>query len=118
MRPFGSKFFSFRADPFSKGEKKEKRKKNNFAGCLPYKSIHSLLTFTTFWANLADDKFIFFLFFPENRIWHFMQMETICIKCHPMETICMKCQILLSGKNKKKYFNMLSDENFTQIVKH
>ena len=26
----------------------------------------------------------------------------------------MKCQILLSGKNKKKYFKMSSAENFTQ----
>ena len=33
------------------------------------------------------------------------------------ETICMKCQILFSGKNKKKYFNMSSAENFTQCAK-
>ena len=30
---------------------------------------------------------------------------------------CMKCQSLLSGKNKKKYFNMLSAETFTQSAK-
>ena len=29
---------------------------------------------------------IVFLFFPENRIWHFMQIVSL-------ETICMKCQI-------------------------
>ena len=33
-----------------------------------------MLTFTTPWANSADDKLIFFLFFAENRIWHFMQI--------------------------------------------
>ena len=27
----------------------------------------------------------------------------------------MKCQILLSRKNKKKYFKMLSAENFTSM---
>ena len=53
------------------------------------------LTFTTLWAFSADDKMmLFFLFFPENRIWHFMQIVSL-------ETICMKCQILISGKNKK-----------------
>ena len=32
------------------------------------------LTFTPPWAYSADDKLkIFFSFFPENRIWHFMQ---------------------------------------------
>ena len=37
-------------------------------------SIHSL-TFTTLWAFSADDKLkIFFLLFPEYRIWHFMQI--------------------------------------------
>ena len=34
---------------------------------------------------------IFLIFFPGNRIWHFI----------PLETICMKCQILFSGKIKK-----------------
>ena len=30
----------------------------------------------------------------------------------------MKCQNLFSGKTKKKYFNMLSAENFTQSAKY
>ena len=31
----------------------------------------SISTFTNFWANSADDKLMmFFLFFPDNRIWH------------------------------------------------
>ena len=29
----------------------------------------------------------------------------------------MKCQILSSGKKEEKYFNMSSDENFTQSAK-
>ena len=34
-----------------------------------------VLTFTTLWADSADDKLmIFFLIFPENRIWHFIQI--------------------------------------------
>ena len=34
-----------------------------------------ILTFTILWAFSADDKLmILFLFFPENRIWHFMQI--------------------------------------------
>ena len=69
-----------------------------------------LLTFTILWANSADDKsMMFFLFFSENRVWHF-------IKLSQMETICMKCQNLFSGKNKKKYFKM-SSEIFTQSAK-
>ena len=31
--------------------------------------------FTTLWANFADDKLmIYFLYFLENRLWHFMQI--------------------------------------------
>ena len=29
----------------------------------------------------------------------------------------MKCQCLFSGKNNKKYFNMSSAENFTQVLR-
>ena len=71
-----------------------------------------LLTFTTLWANSADDKLIISLFRQENRIWHSMQIVS-----NGMETICMKCQNLFSGKNKKTYFNMSSAENFTQSAK-
>ena len=36
--------------------------------------VFGKLIFTTLWANSADDKLVpFFLIFPENRIWHFMQ---------------------------------------------
>ena len=75
------------------------------------------LTFTTLWANSADNNLvILFLFFPENRIWHFMQTVSIGDNLHEisnpvfcqkkkkkkkkkkMETICMKYQILFSAK--------------------
>ena len=37
------------------------------------------LTFTPFWANSANNKFmILFLFFPENRLWHYMQIASLC----------------------------------------
>ena len=54
-------------------------------------------TFTAPCANSADDKLmihVVYLFFPENMIWHFIQIS-------PLETICMKCQNLFSGKGKK-----------------
>ena len=43
------------------------------------------LTFTTLWAFSADDRLmIFFLFFPENRIWHFMQIVSLGDNLHEM----------------------------------
>ena len=37
------------------------------------------------WTNSADDKLmIIFLFFPENRIWHFMQIVSIGDNLHEM----------------------------------
>ena len=39
---------------------------------------NNTLTFTTLWAFSADDRLmIFFLFSPENRIWHFMQIVSL-----------------------------------------
>ena len=32
------------------------------------------LTFTTLWASAHDKGVVFFLFFPENRLWNFMQI--------------------------------------------
>ena len=45
------------------------------------------------WANSADGKLVifFFMFFPENRIWHFMQIVSIGDNLHEI-------QILVSGK--------------------
>ena len=68
--------------------------------------------FSSLRAYSADYKLVrFFLFFPENRIWHFMQIVSIGDKS------CLKCQILFSGKNKKRYFKMSSAQNFTQSGK-
>ena len=40
-----------------------------FLGDFSYKMIRLHLTFTTLWANSADNKLVlFFLFFQENRI--------------------------------------------------
>ena len=40
--------------------------------------IKRCFTFTTLWANSADDRSMtFFLFFPENRQWHFMQIASL-----------------------------------------
>ena len=45
----------------------------------------SYLTFTTLWAFSADDKMmLFFLFFPENRIWHYMQIVSLGDNLHEM----------------------------------
>ena len=45
------------------------------------KKEDAILTFTTdLWANLADNKLMFFLFFPENRICHFMQIVSIWLR--------------------------------------
>ena len=60
----------------------------------------TVLTFITFWANSADDKLmIIFLFFPENSLWYFLQTVYMGDSLHEM-------QILFSGINKKKYFNV------------
>ena len=68
------------------------------------------LTFATVWANSADNKLmIFFLIFPENCIWHFMQIDISC-KLTQVETVCIKCQIfffLRRKKKKEKYFNVI-----------
>ena len=48
---------------------------------------------------------IVFLFFPENTIWHYMQI------------VCMKCRILFSRKNKKIVTNLLSAELAQRAVK-
>ena len=53
------------------------------------------LTFTTLWANSADDKLVIFFLFCQKTGFY------ISCKLSPMETICIKCLILFSGKNKK-----------------
>ena len=58
------------------------------------------------WANSADDKLIFFLFFQENRF---------CISCK-LSLVCMKCQSFFSWKNKKN-INLSSAEFAKREVK-
>ena len=59
-----------------------------------------------------DDKLMifFFLIFPETGFCISRQFS-------PQERICIKCQSLFSGKNRKKYFKMISGEIFTQSAK-
>ena len=70
------------------------------------------LTFTTLWANSADDKLIIILLFPppppphththtQNRLWHFMQIISLGDNLHEMSKSIFW---------KKKYFKMLSAE--------
>ena len=57
---------------------------------------------TTLW---ADDKLIiFFLFFPENRLWHFMQI--VSYNLHEMPNPIFW----------EKYFKMSSAEKFTTML--
>ena len=95
-----------------------------FEGTLSHVDAHLILTFTTALAYSAIDKLmIFFLFFPENRIRHFMQIvsktrfDFLC-KLSPMETICINCQILFPGKNKKNISICCLLNFFTQQAKH
>ena len=46
--------------------------------------IFDPLTFTTFWANSADDKLVLFIFYKENRILHFMQIVFFGDNLHEM----------------------------------
>ena len=70
------------------------------------------LTFTTLWANTADDTLIkvFLFFFPENRFWHFMQIVSHGDSLHEMSKPVF-------WEKWGNYFNMLSAENFTQSAK-
>ena len=50
------------------------------------KQFRSNAADATVWANSADDKLaiIFFLIFPENRLWHFMQIVSLGDNLHVM----------------------------------
>ena len=42
-------------------------------------------TLSTLWANSADDKLVILvLYFPENRIWYFMQIVSSADNLHEM----------------------------------
>ena len=73
------------------------------------------LTFTTLLADSADDKFIiFFLFFPENRIWHFMQ---ICLHLFSFKKNGDSLHKMSNPVFWGKYFKLLSAKFFTQSAK-
>ena len=70
--------------------------------CIPFFATLIKLTFTTLWLNSADAKLVvFFLFFSENRLWHFMQTDSAwnvkvnflgkirknISKCHPLKLL-------------------------------
>ena len=74
------------------------------------------ITFTTLWANSADDKLmIFFLFFSENRLWPFMQIVSKWDNLHQRsklifwekKKIISKC---FETVFREKYFKMSSTE--------
>ena len=59
------------------------------------------LTFTTLHANSADDKLIvFFIFFPENRVWHIMQIVSLGDNLQDVSNPIFLVKI------RKKYFKM------------
>ena len=73
--------------------------------------MYAFLTITTLLANSADNKLvIFFLFFPENRIWHFMQIVSIVDNLHEISNHDFK-EII------RKIFQSSSAENFTHNAK-
>ena len=50
---------------------------------------------------------MFFLFFPENRIWYFLQIVSNGDNLHEMSNP-------VSWEKEEKYFKLTSAENFTQ----
>ena len=58
--------------------------------------INDGLTFTSLWANSADDKLRIFSYFSQKT------GIDISIKLSSQETICITYQSLFSGQNKKK----------------
>ena len=70
------------------------------------------LTITAHWANSADNKLmIFYLFFPENRIWYCMHIVSTGDNLHEMPNPDF-------WEKLDKYFIMSSPEIFTQSAEH
>ena len=65
--------------------KLEKVNIRQYLNSVPYDQQSGVLTLTTLWASSADDKLmIYFLFFPENRFRHFMQIVSCGDNLHKM----------------------------------
>ena len=62
--------------------------------CSEYSSPE-VLTFTTIWANSADNKLVIFSYFSQKT------RSDISCKLSPLEIICMKCQNLFWRKLRK-----------------
>ena len=76
---------------------------NTFHFCDQNMSLNTEIKtrYTNHWKKkgvLCDEKLV--IFFPEKRLWHFMQFAWNVKSCF-QETICMKCQILFPGKMRK-----------------
>ena len=73
----------------------------------PFQIVELSLTFTTFWTNLANNKLIFFSFFPENRICHFVQIASIVFLQHQIlvYTVCSGHVCVYLGKNPSHKYN-------------
>ena len=54
----------------------------------------------------------FYLFFPENSLWHFKQIVSYGDNLHEIS------MPIFFQKNKKNYFKMASAEIFTRNAKH
>ena len=90
---------------------------------ISHKHARARLTFKSLLANSAGDKLVtFYLLFPENRIWHFMQnvsdltFHGNCLQWRQFacDVKTWKCQILFDKKEEnKKTVLMSSAENFT-----
>ena len=72
-------------------------------------SLYTALTFTTLWANAADDVLTVF---SQKTLYH------ISCKLSLRETIAWNVKSYFLDKNKKKYFKISSAEFVTQCVKH
>ena len=86
------------------------------------RGIQNCLILAVLWADSADDKMtiIFFLLFPENRIYYFVQIVSlvsqkiefdISYQLSPKKKNCIK-PILFKGKNKKTISKCHSAEIF------
>ena len=78
--------------------------------------ILAFISVTYVWDNSADYQlnilsYIFFLFFPENSMWYFMQIVS-SDNLHEMSNL-----FFFSGKNKKNISICRVLKNFTQTIK-
>ena len=89
---------------------------NNLCLFMKKKSVMEV-TFTTLWANIADNKFIIVLvFFLENRIWHFLQRQFAWnVKTCFLKKIRKQNK---KTKKKKQTFHYVICWKFSQPIKH